>query len=97
MGMAPENIQRQPLINGTIPGELKLMEHAWKKYGKLPWNRLFQPSINLAVNGFNVSNELGIRLKKIENFILSKEESSVWRRDFAPDVMCYIEVKLDRY
>src|SRR3546814_9913556 len=40
------------------PGTLKLLETTHRKYGKLPWERLFQPAIALAENGFEVSPRL---------------------------------------
>ncbi|KAM3939707.1 glutathione hydrolase 5 proenzyme [Leptodactylus fuscus] len=38
-----------------VPGELKGYEAAHKKYGRLPWKALFQPTINLVKKGINVS------------------------------------------
>ncbi|TDG13869.1 gamma-glutamyltransferase [Seongchinamella unica] len=38
-----------------VPGAIALYEDTHKKYGKLPWADLFQPAINLAANGFEVS------------------------------------------
>jgi len=40
------------------PGTLMLMFEAHKRYGKLPWARLFKPAIRLAENGFLVSPRL---------------------------------------
>jgi gamma-glutamyltranspeptidase / glutathione hydrolase len=38
-----------------VPGVLKLMKETHEKYGKLPWEQLFEPAIKIAENGFLVS------------------------------------------
>ena len=42
-----------------VPGELAGLYEAWIQYGRIPWKDLFQPAINLAKNGFEVSPFLG--------------------------------------
>ncbi|MBF6602851.1 MAG: gamma-glutamyltransferase, partial [Sphingorhabdus sp.] len=37
-----------------VPGNMRLMEMAHKKWGKLPWARLFEPAIKLAEQGYAV-------------------------------------------
>jgi len=54
-------------VGGTsvgVPGLLAMLELAHKENGKLPWAVLFQPAIELAENGFNISQRLA---KKIAN------------------------------
>ncbi len=45
------------------PGELRLLEMAWKQYGKLPWASLFAAAIKLSENGFTISPRLATLLK----------------------------------
>jgi gamma-glutamyltranspeptidase/glutathione hydrolase len=41
-----------------VPGNLRMMALAHRKYGKLPWAALFQPAIRLARDGFTISRRL---------------------------------------
>ncbi|MEQ8309085.1 MAG: gamma-glutamyltransferase [Sphingopyxis sp.] len=67
-----------------VPGNIRLMEMAHQKWGKLEWQALFQPAIALAENGFEVTPALHNWLVRFE---------SVWK-DF-PDARAiyYIDGK----
>ena len=74
-------LDRRTKISGEgefigVPGELRGFELAWKKYGRLPWRKLFQPAIKIATKGFpahhalvnavrlnaaNVTHDVGLR------------------------------------
>ncbi|NCP64193.1 MAG: gamma-glutamyltransferase [Paraglaciecola sp.] len=41
-----------------VPGVLKALDMTHKEFGKLPWNSLFNDSIDMASNGFRVSARL---------------------------------------
>ena len=44
-----------------VPGELRGLEEAHRRWGKLSWKRVVQPSVELA-KGWNVDRELGKRI-----------------------------------
>ncbi len=41
-----------------VPGDVAMLEMAHKKYGRLPWAKLFAPAIKLAADGFPVGPKL---------------------------------------
>lgn len=43
----------------AVPGELKGLEELHKKYGKLSWEEIVQPVIELAENGYKVNRYMG--------------------------------------
>ncbi|MEY4268811.1 MAG: hypothetical protein RLZZ58_27 [Pseudomonadota bacterium] len=50
-----------------VPGNIRLMERAHKRWGKLPWADLFQPAIALADDGFEVSRPLSEWMARFES------------------------------
>jgi gamma-glutamyltranspeptidase/glutathione hydrolase len=47
-----------------VPGDVAMFEMAHKKYGKLPWARLFAPAIELSEKGFKVSAKLAGEIRQ---------------------------------
>lgn len=56
---------------GTIlvPGVLKGLDIAHKKFGKLPWRMLFEPAIKLARDGFRIHEMLAMAINKKADYI----------------------------
>ncbi|HEX7876382.1 MAG TPA: gamma-glutamyltransferase [Sphingobium sp.] len=48
-----------------VPGNLRLAWDAHRKWGKLPWPRLFEPAIRLAEQGFEVRQRLDTALRAV--------------------------------
>ncbi|KAJ7387660.1 hypothetical protein OS493_000997 [Desmophyllum pertusum] len=47
----------------AVPGEVRGQREAWERYGWLPWGRLVQPAIDLARNGFEITQAVEDALK----------------------------------
>ncbi len=71
-----------------VPGSVAGMHLAWKKFGRLPWEQLIQPSMRLARTGFRVSRSLSVSLRRAE-LLLSRFPES--RRIFLRDGKFYQE------
>ncbi|KAJ9077220.1 hypothetical protein DSO57_1018762 [Entomophthora muscae] len=48
----------------AVPGELRGLEEAHKRYGNLPWKDVVAPAVRLARDGHVVTNQLALRLKR---------------------------------
>jgi gamma-glutamyltranspeptidase / glutathione hydrolase len=65
---------RQRMAGGKgvgVPGLLRVLELSHKRHGKLPWARLFDRAIEMAVRGFSVSPRLHTMIKRdrhLKNF-----------------------------
>ncbi|KAH7923720.1 gamma-glutamyltranspeptidase [Leucogyrophana mollusca] len=64
-----------------VPGELRGLEEAHRRWGTLPWSRLVQPSVDLA-HDWTVDPELARRLQWFKDRMLENED---WRAVFAPE------------
>jgi gamma-glutamyltranspeptidase len=60
----------------AVPGELHGYWTAYTKFGsgKIPWRRLFEPSIKLARQGFPVSSNLAMVIQQKEDDINEDED-----------------------
>jgi gamma-glutamyltranspeptidase / glutathione hydrolase len=70
-----------------VPGTVRGLELAHKKYGKKPWNELLSPAVKLAADGFTVSYALSTSLKgKGANELLGQfpESKRIFLRDGKP-------------
>jgi gamma-glutamyltranspeptidase / glutathione hydrolase len=60
----------QAVVGGRsvgVPGAVRMLEAAHRRYGKLPWARLFDPAIALAERGFAVSPRLHAALRSSQS------------------------------
>ncbi|XP_037938420.1 glutathione hydrolase 1 proenzyme-like [Teleopsis dalmanni] len=74
---------------GAVPGELLGYWELHKKYGRLPWKTLFQPTIKLCLEGHYVSKYLAAALASKETEI--RNEPSMSEIFVKPDGSLYVE------
>lgn len=68
-----------------VPGNMRLMEMTHRKWGKLPWERLFEPAIRLAEQGYAVSNPQSDWMKRLAPLWVGfPEMQQLYWRDGAP-------------
>ncbi len=66
-----------------VPGNLRMMALAHRRFGKLPWAALFQPAIKLARDGFVMTPRMNRALaSSIETGAMSAEARALY---YAPD------------
>jgi len=54
----------------AVPGELRGMQMAHEKFGRLPWKDLFQPAIKLCKEGYEVTESLDIAINKWKDEVM---------------------------
>ncbi len=62
-------------IAAGVPGSVDGMVKAHQKYGRLPWIELVQPAIDLADNGFPISERQAKEFNKLKSVFLSWNDS----------------------
>ncbi|KAL5697702.1 hypothetical protein ACHQM5_028820 [Ranunculus cassubicifolius] len=54
-----------------VPGEIAGLHEAWSRHGRLAWRTLFQPAVQLAKDGFRVSDYLAKAIVSSKKYIMS--------------------------
>ena len=62
-GKVDRNLAIQSYLSSGTPGSVHGLYEAHKRFGNLPWSRLVNPAIKLAINGFTVTKTLADSLK----------------------------------
>ncbi|KAF5353228.1 hypothetical protein D9756_008074 [Leucocoprinus leucothites] len=65
----------------AVPGELRGLQEAHRRWGTIPWKELVEPSANLAA-GWKVQSELARRIQMFGPLMLNHPD---WKPVFAPD------------
>ena len=66
----PDKTQGETIL---VPGVLRGLEAAHKKFGRLPWKKLFEPAIKMAEEGFIIHDALGAAIKKKKDYIMTNQ------------------------
>ncbi|KAF7548905.1 hypothetical protein G7046_g8510 [Stylonectria norvegica] len=74
-------------LSVAVPGELRGLAYAHKKYGSLPWKQLVDPASQLASDGFRVNSDFERYISASvvgtdRNFLV---EDPAWAEDFVKD------------
>ncbi|KAF9098032.1 hypothetical protein BGX23_007189 [Mortierella sp. AD031] len=69
-------------LSVAVPGEIRGLELAHRRHGKLPWKRLFAPAVKMAREGWAVGPELARRIQLVKEMM---ETEADWRHVFASE------------
>lgn len=58
----------------TVPGAVSAWQTLWQRWGKLPFEQLFEPAIRYAEQGYPVSPETALAWKRAESLFLPKQQ-----------------------
>ncbi|RWS12209.1 hypothetical protein B4U79_02983 [Dinothrombium tinctorium] len=72
------SMSRRGPLSIAIPGELKAYWEAHRRYGRLPWNNLFDSAIEIAEKGFAVSEHLAFTLKQSEQTVKTSQLKGIF-------------------
>ncbi|KAI8599424.1 gamma-glutamyltranspeptidase, partial [Dissophora ornata] len=87
-GAFPTMYKKNPILaqkgglSVAVPGEIRGLELAHKRHGKLPWERLFAPSVKMARDGWAIGPELAKRLQIYKTMMETEPD---WGAIFAPN------------
>ena len=57
----------------AIPGMIKGLVHAYKRFGRNNWRSLVQPAIKFAEDGFVIHRALATAIERSRDFILDRQ------------------------
>jgi gamma-glutamyltranspeptidase/glutathione hydrolase len=60
-------------LSVTVPGAVSAWQALWHRWGKLPFEQLFEPAIRYAEQGYPVSPETAIAWRKVERLYLNQQ------------------------
>ncbi|KAK3906111.1 hypothetical protein C8A05DRAFT_30048 [Staphylotrichum tortipilum] len=69
----------------AVPGELRGLEYLHRRYGVLPWKTLVIPAVQVARNGFRVTEDLVRYMANASKNNTFLVDDPVWAEDFAPN------------
>jgi gamma-glutamyltranspeptidase / glutathione hydrolase len=67
LGNVVENLSTKSHLASGVPGSVAGMAEAHEKYGRLPWHDVIQPAIDLALNGFALTEREARGLNSIQD------------------------------
>ena len=83
-GNVVPNLSIEGHLAAGVPGTVDGMVKAHQKYGSLPWEKLVQPAVNLAANGFSITEkEAGGLNRNQSRFLQFNDSSSAFIRSSA--------------